>query len=345
MFSFSARQFVLAFAVYLWHLDPKDAVIHNTIRLFNSLNSPAYNTKTLQLLQNNAGAKVTIATDKLSVGVDIPNFETVVIIDPKDLDDLWQKAGRVGRDRTRVKSPRVIVYIPVNKMAAAQEFVRAQSLPQLTATTSKKGISKRRKPPGIDNNSAVSDIDPGLSRVVTSSCPPSAIDNEYNNPTEDVKCGPECTTCAQIPPLFARKKTCDCSGCAPEDVAQSMGSSTTIPAIKKKTLPLNIRVTKDMRPVGQTILKQFRQTLWLEADESTTGMLPPEAYLPDSVMEQILDGLPYLLSKTTILAIQTHDKSFLPETCCTLLQPFITDNIFLASSAPRLLETILDIHE
>ena len=97
-------------AIYLWHLDPKDAVLHNTIRLFNSLNSPAYNTKTLQLLQSNTGAKITVATDKLSVGIDVPNFETVVIIDPKDLDDLWQKGGRVGRDRTQVKSPRVIVY-------------------------------------------------------------------------------------------------------------------------------------------------------------------------------------------------------------------------------------------
>ena len=39
------------------------------------------------------------------------------------------------------------------------------------------------------------------------------------------------------------------------------------------TLPLNIRVTKDMRPaVGLTILKRFRQALWLEADEKATGI-------------------------------------------------------------------------
>lgn len=150
-------------AVYLWHLDPKDAVLHSTIHLFNSLNSPAYNTKTLQHLQTNTGAKITIATDKLSVGIDVPNFETVVVIDPKDLDNLWQKGGRVGRDRTQVKSPRVIVYIPVNKMNAAEEFVCAQSLPQPAAASLKKSThapgSKKRKSPPIDNNS---DIDPGL---------------------------------------------------------------------------------------------------------------------------------------------------------------------------------------
>ena len=332
-------------AVYLWHLDPKDAVLRSTIRLFNSLNSPAYNTKTLQLLQANTGAKITIATDKLSVGIDVPNFETVVIIDPKDLDDLWQKGGRVGRDRTQVKSPRVIVYIPVNKMNASQEFAHSQSL-QPFATRSKK---KRKLPLTTDNNPGVSDFDPGLARVVTSSCPPSAIDDEYNNPSSDPKCSPECTTCAQIPPSSSREKSCNCSGCVPEEGAELIGGSTTNPAVKKKTLPLNIRVTKDMRPVGLTILKRFRQGLWLKADETETGMLPPEAYFPDSVMEQILDGLPYLLSKTTILAIQTSDsdsdESFHPEACRTLLRPFITDNKFLIASAPLLLKTILEIHE
>ena len=85
-------------AVYLWHLDPRSSIVNQTIRLFNSLNSTPYNLKTLQLLRENEHAKITIATDKLSVGVDIPNFEMVIIIDPVDLDDLWQKGGRVGCD-------------------------------------------------------------------------------------------------------------------------------------------------------------------------------------------------------------------------------------------------------
>ena len=93
------------------------------MRLFNSLNSTAYNSKTLQLLQDNEHAKITIATDKLSVGVDVPIFETVTVIDPVDLDDLWQKSGRVGRDKQRVKLPRIIVYIPNHKMTALKDLV------------------------------------------------------------------------------------------------------------------------------------------------------------------------------------------------------------------------------
>ena len=85
-------------AVHLWHVDPKSAVLHQTIRLFNSLNETGYNTETFDLLRGSSSSKVTIATDKLSVGINIPDFETVVIIDPKDPDDLVQKGGRVGHD-------------------------------------------------------------------------------------------------------------------------------------------------------------------------------------------------------------------------------------------------------
>ena len=188
----------------------------------------------------------------------------VVIIDPKDLDNLWQKAGRVGRDRTQVKSPKVIVYIPVNKMTAALEFMCTQSLPHLASTTLKTGAScskKRKHTFGNNNNSGVSDIDLGLAYVITSKCLPSTINDKYNNPTEDLKCSPECTTCTQIGPILTPENPCNCSGCAPEDDAHLKGTSMN-PAIRKKMLPLNLCVKKDMHLVGLTILKHFQQDLW-----------------------------------------------------------------------------------
>lgn len=97
-------------------------MVNQTIHLFNSLNSTSYNIKTLQLLHENEHAKITIATDKLSVGVNIPNFETVVIIDPVNIDDLWKKGGQVGHDKKKVKSPKVIVYILSHKMTALKNL-------------------------------------------------------------------------------------------------------------------------------------------------------------------------------------------------------------------------------
>ena len=74
------------------------------------------------MLMGNSDSKITIATDKLSVGVDVLDFQTVIVLDPKDLDDLWQKGGHVGHDCTMVCNPQVIIYIPSQVMKAAQAF-------------------------------------------------------------------------------------------------------------------------------------------------------------------------------------------------------------------------------
>ena len=106
---------------------------------------------------------------------------------------------------------------------------------------------------------------------------------------------------------------------------------TTVTAMqvkqKKKAIPLNIRVTKAMRPTGIALLRAFRDDLWANADELTTGMIPLESFLPDSVMENILDGIPYLLSKQTIESLRLEDGTFNPQASATLLRPFVTDNI------------------
>jgi hypothetical protein len=44
-----------------------------------------------------------------------------------------------------------------------------------------------------------------------------------------------------------------------------------------------------MRVVGKDHLYALRDDLWADADELTAGMVPLESFLPDSVMEDILD--------------------------------------------------------
>jgi superfamily II DNA/RNA helicase len=171
--------------------------------LFNSLNSTAYNSKTLQLLQDNERAKITIATDKLSVGVNIPNFETVTVIDPVDLDDLWQKSGRVGRDKQRMKSPRVIVYIPNHKMTVLKDLVAdSEGFADVTNNATGSGRRKKSRPSRRQTKQAENTelVDEGLARVVTAKCPVKAIDEEYDNPTFDAPCLNECTTCSKSQP-------------------------------------------------------------------------------------------------------------------------------------------------
>ena len=55
------------------------------------------------MLAVSKNSKTTIVTDKLLVGMDVLDFQMVIILDPKDLDDFWQKAGCVGCNHTKVE--------------------------------------------------------------------------------------------------------------------------------------------------------------------------------------------------------------------------------------------------
>ncbi|KAG6839362.1 hypothetical protein C0991_003279, partial [Blastosporella zonata] len=150
-------------AAYLWHLDPIAAA--QNIRLFNSLNEPTYNTETLKLLQGSDLSKITIATDKLSVGINVADFQTAVIIDPKDPDNLIQKGGRVGRNRSKVDNPQIIVYMSSALMSQAKDLVAMEN-PDTAPSTSQR---RSKKDP-------TSELDPGLAWIVTAECIPAAID-------------------------------------------------------------------------------------------------------------------------------------------------------------------------
>ena len=116
-------------AVYLWHLDPDTVSARQNIRLCNSLQSATYNLGTLALLGGNKQSQLTFTTDKLSIGLDVKNFITVVIIEPSDVDDLLQKAGRVWRDLLAPpQEPKVVVYMTSGSVKKAAETVEKANL-------------------------------------------------------------------------------------------------------------------------------------------------------------------------------------------------------------------------
>jgi hypothetical protein len=324
-------RFGFKLAIDLWHLDPQSAVRNNTIRLFNSLNSPTYNNQTLKLLEGNQQSRITIATDKLSVGVDISDFQTVIIIDPQDLDDLWQKAGRGGRDSSKIPHARVIVYILAGKM----KTLIAQSSHASESGDPKQKKRKRREEDEV--------IDSGLREVVLADCHCAELDRQYENPMSDPLCSPSCTTCSVSPPL-PPPLLCNCSKCIPEDVPSQ---STASRKPRKIQWPLNVRVTQDMRRIGVNKLEEFREHLWEAADESSTGMLPMESFLPRHIIESILDNFTLLLSRANIAPFINSDGQSIDYTASrTLLQPFTSDipTTLTYDHSHELLATIWELH-
>ncbi|KAF5328077.1 hypothetical protein D9619_013641 [Psilocybe cf. subviscida] len=316
-------------AVYFWHLDPCGAILNKNIRLFNSLHSPHYNTATLNLLEGSPASIITIATDKLSVGVDIPDFQTVLVIDPKDLNDLWQKAGRVGRDPRLVTNPRVIVYIP-------KETMKAFNNPNGTSTAKKNKGKKANIKTNPDD-----ETDTSIQEVVLAKCHVAEIDRLYSNPQSDTPCSDACKTCTERnPPAAVGESQCNCSGCMPEPVATAQAASKP----RKKPAPPSVRVTKVMRAIGTKLFVEFRKAVFLRADDVLAGMVPIQAFFPESTMDAILDAFPTVLSKRT-LSLIVHNGRIIPGPLSNaLIDPFIADNPYLKSLGIDLLQLLWEMH-
>ena len=128
------------------------------------------------------------------------DFQTVIILDPKNLDDLWQKAGHVGHDHTKVHNPRVIVYIPSQIMKEAQALkalkVAGTDLREKNPST-EISTGKHRKDKNKDKGDENKDY--GLYEVIMASCHVAEINCHYDNPSFDSPCSEACGTCAKLP--------------------------------------------------------------------------------------------------------------------------------------------------
>ncbi|KAH6893919.1 P-loop containing nucleoside triphosphate hydrolase protein [Coprinopsis sp. MPI-PUGE-AT-0042] len=217
------RTIALGFRVvaYLWKLAMAKGVkdLSSKLRLFNSANWPSYNSSTLGFLNNNPSATVTVATDILSVGWDSQDTTNAILLgEPNDIDDFMQKGGRVGRNKDRVKAPRVFLYHTKGAKAAAEEVIRRGDLPPESDASAPAGPS----------NTVTSNMDASMADLLLSTCYPRTIDRLYQNPETDIPC--HCPRCKKHPPA-KKPALCNCSGCLPEEAATT---ETTRPLVARK---------------------------------------------------------------------------------------------------------------
>ncbi|TRM57977.1 P-loop containing nucleoside triphosphate hydrolase protein, partial [Schizophyllum amplum] len=169
----------------------------NRPHLYNRLNTDGFNRNLIQLIVSSARI-VVIATDTLSVGIDIEDIDTVIILDPHDIDDAWQKAGRAGRNSVRVARPRVIIYVAAKTFNNPAGVLDAASSAMKQAPTSKAQI----KLP-----------DTSIARLVMAACKTQEIDVQYGNDRTEQPC--DCITC-RTTPRARFPSPCECSGCSEE---------------------------------------------------------------------------------------------------------------------------------
>ncbi|KAL1687064.1 P-loop containing nucleoside triphosphate hydrolase protein [Schizophyllum commune] len=244
----------------------------NRPHTYNRLHSDAFNTETIRLVISSSKI-VVITTDALSVGIDMADIDTVVVLDPVDIDDAWQKGGRAGRDLRLVPHPRLIIYVPAKVFSAPEAAMAA-------AQAKKPQDRKDGRPPDVS-----------IPKLVAAACKLKEIDAQYDNNPEEEPCG--CHNC-QTRPRACFPSPCTCSGCVREPAVASASTSTSA----GPDVPPSKKLTPAMRLHAATRLAKWRREI--------LARIPPEddaseaAILSDYRIEQVVSLLATSLDQSAI---------------------------------------------
>jgi len=290
------------------------------ISMYNALNSSGRNDLLLTLLRERRPI-IIIATDTLSVGIDIPDIDLSVVIDPLDLDDSTQKIGRVGRDRSKVPTPRGVLYIPAAVFNKAQEIINDA------------GQNPHKR------------LDTSLPLLVLASCKLKNIDSQYGDDSTNLhSC--ECPACrSNPPPNFP--EPCTCGGCCPQANTHSM-TDTSSTSQKPKRTPFGIHVTKKMREAGVQYLQDFRILIMETLNMETESYALPNIILSDTKINGILDAFEQTLTHEALRALWEAYQSGVidrPLEDSALLKPWIGDNNILCARSQQFLAALLSVHD
>ena len=271
-------------ASYLWQRAKSKGFrnLPGRIRHFNALNWISFNDQTLGFLNNNESSSITIATDVLSIGWDSKfSRDAIILGEPKDVDELVQKIGRIGRNRKAVSNPRAFIYYTRTALATAKNI--SQKLPAAKQSTEEM-------------------MDITMAQFLLAPCKPKIINTIYDNPVEDLPCN--CSQCIEDPPTKPPEK-CHCSGinCAPESITSSHLDSEQAKKTTRKKVPAAERITKQLRAFGSSELQKLRNLIFFEVPAGEHNFLPPDAFLPDDKIKMIIDELYSIKDITDVEAL------------------------------------------
>ena len=272
---------------YLWkQLDSPHTIRSKQIRMYNALIWPDYNLKTRELMREQDGCRVIIATDILMVGVDFPDINDVVIVGhPPNVNDYLQKVGRAGRDRALVTNPRGITYITNYARKSAYEILgielptarpgKAKVKAQLSDKP-KKRHTKKCKILDTDTPAAKSSMSEEMAKLIVSKCKTTELDAVYRNPPLQ-------------PPV-----RCNCSGCVP---------APETPKNRPQWQPkgeVQLNLTKEMKERATKRLIGFRQEIYLTADPNILAdpFLVLPRLLPSGLISRTVGTLLQLTRKS-----------------------------------------------
>jgi Lhr-like helicase len=80
-------------------------------------------------MEEDSTCLIVIGMDTMSVGVDISCIEDVIVIrEPEDVDDLFQKFGQVGWDKLRIMDACAILYLDLLSLSILMSENKIQEI-------------------------------------------------------------------------------------------------------------------------------------------------------------------------------------------------------------------------
>src|SRR6266545_515418 len=98
-----------------------------------------------------------------------------------------------------------------------------------------------------------------------------------------------------------------------------------------------------MQELAVECLCDFQKSCWLDADEMMTGMIPIESYMPNPLIESLVDSLPTLYTLSMLQSL-VHDGEINHKAALTVLAPFTTQNPCVTNHSHELVQILIDLH-
>lgn len=155
-----------------------------------------------------------------------------------------------------------------------------------------------------DSGNEPTTVDLSWPTMICAKCKKLAQHKLYNEDVVDVPC--TCDMCLANPPLpDDDDDNCNCSGCIPE-ILPTMPRRYPAATILS-TIAHNDRISTQARSHSEKVLIKFRKKVWRA--HLSNCMFPPEVYLSDHLIKEILDRFLQLNSiKAVKTFLEPHDR-------------------------------------
>ncbi|KAJ7108583.1 P-loop containing nucleoside triphosphate hydrolase protein [Mycena epipterygia] len=291
--------------IYLIRLLPPGPRRLRRVRLYHALCWPDENEETVALIRDDPFCQIIVATVAFGQGFNVKSLlDSIQLGVPKTVAQALQQGGRVARDPS--STGRAVILAQSSAYTAAAKYLEARA----SGSDPSKAKKNSKSLTTMNNEKAL--------MLTTKKCLIVFFNKLYGNDTPDAL-----LDCIKLP------RCLPCSNCLPHFIGplyfpsppnqarllpfSATPATTTTPATASAAPAKLHHLTKKMRAVADTRLRQFKDRVYsLERDNNAHGYTPVTAYFSNPTITSVLDHFLQITSleilSTTIPRWKYHSE-------------------------------------